>query len=192
MRENARMTVRGRVLLVKRIAEGGWRVATAASAADVSVRTAYKWLARFRSGGEAMLADRRSAPRRTPRATPQTTVATVEALRRQRMTGPAVARVLGLPRSTVGAILRRIGLARLSALEPRPPVQRCERAAPSCIHVTIGHAASDMSTCMSPSMTRHGSLTPRSCHVLARRTRQAFCGGRSPGTPASASTSSAS
>jgi transposase InsO family protein len=138
MHENARMTVRGRVLLVKRIAEGGWPVATAASAAGVSVRTAYKWLARFRSGGEAMLADRSSAPRRTPRATPQTTVATVEALRRQRLTGPAIARQLGLPRSTVGAILRRIGLARLSALEPRPPVQRYERAAPGeLIHIDI-------------------------------------------------------
>ena len=51
--ENARMTVRGRVLLVKRIVESGWRVALAADAAGVSVRTAYKWLARYRAGGES-------------------------------------------------------------------------------------------------------------------------------------------
>lgn len=118
MHENARMTVRGRVLLVKRIEEDGWRIAAAAEAAGVSVRTAYKWLARFRSGGEAKLADRSSAPRRTPRATPQATVAAVEALRRQRRTGPAIARDLGLPRSTVGAILRRLGLGDFPSWTP--------------------------------------------------------------------------
>ena len=53
--ENARMTVRGRVLLVKRIVEGRWRLALAAEAAGISVRTAYKWLARYRAGGEAMV-----------------------------------------------------------------------------------------------------------------------------------------
>ena len=53
--ENARMTVRGRVLLVKRIVESGWRVALAADAAGVSVRTAYKWLARYRTGGEGAM-----------------------------------------------------------------------------------------------------------------------------------------
>lgn len=136
MHENARMTVRGRVLLVKRIEEDGWRIAAAAEAAGVSVRTAYKWLARFRSGGEAKLADRSSAPRRTPRATPQATVAAVEALRRQRRTGPAIARDLGLPRSTVGAILRRLGLGRLSVLDAKPPAIRYERQHPGdLIHV---------------------------------------------------------
>lgn len=136
MHENARMTVRGRVLLVKRIEEDGWRIAAAAEAAGVSVRTAYKWLVRFRSGGEAKLADRSSAPHRTPRATPQATVAAVEALRRQRRTGPAIARDLGLPRSTVGAILRRLGLGRLSVLDAKPPAIRYERQHPGdLIHV---------------------------------------------------------
>ncbi|MCC6735963.1 MAG: helix-turn-helix domain-containing protein, partial [Bauldia sp.] len=49
--KNARMTVLGRVLLVERIEKQGWRVADAAAAAGVSERTAYKWLARHRSGG---------------------------------------------------------------------------------------------------------------------------------------------
>ena len=60
--KNARMTVHGRALLVNRITVEGWRVADAAAAARVSVRTAYKWLARFRAGGERMLEDRSSAP----------------------------------------------------------------------------------------------------------------------------------
>ena len=136
--ENARMTVRGRVLLVKRIVESGWRVALAADAAGVSVRTAYKWLARYRTGGEAMLTDRSSAPARRPHAKPAATVAAIEALRRQRMSGPAIARHLALPRSTVGVILRRLGLGRIQALETRPPVIRYERQHPGeLIHVDI-------------------------------------------------------
>jgi transposase InsO family protein len=64
------------------------------------------------------------------------TVAAIERLRRERLTGPQVARALDLPRSTVGAILRRLGLGRLSALEPKPPVVRYERAAPGeLIHI---------------------------------------------------------
>jgi transposase InsO family protein len=136
--ENARMTVRGRVLLVKRIVEGRWRVASAAEAAGVSARTAYKWLARYRAGGEAMLADRSSAPLRRPHAKPAATIAAVETLRRQRLSGPAIARDLALPRSTVGAILRRLGLGRLEALDERPPAIRYERQRPGeLIHVDI-------------------------------------------------------
>jgi transposase InsO family protein len=134
--KNARLTVRGRVFLVKRIVEDGWRVASASQAAGVSVRTAYKWLARYRTGGEAMLTDRSSALARTPHATPAATVATVGALRRRRMSGPAIARDLGLARSTVGAILGRIGLGRLAALEAKPPAIRHERQYPGeLIHV---------------------------------------------------------
>ena len=44
--KNARMTVHGRALLVKRIEDEDWPVAEAARAAGVSERTAYKWLAR--------------------------------------------------------------------------------------------------------------------------------------------------
>ena len=125
--KNARMTVHGRALLVKRVEIEGWRVAEAASAAGVSERTAYKWLARYRAGGERMLQDRSS---------PAETIAAIERLRRQRMTGPQIARRLDLPRSTIGVILRRLGLGRLKALDPKPPVVRYERAAPGeLIHI---------------------------------------------------------
>ncbi|WP_410369464.1 leucine zipper domain-containing protein [Chelatococcus asaccharovorans] len=90
------MTVHGRVLLVNRIVAGGWRVADAARAAGISERTAYKWLARFRAGGERMLHDRSSAPGRMPHATPVATIEAVEGLRRRRLSGPAIARELGL------------------------------------------------------------------------------------------------
>ncbi|MEQ9836365.1 MAG: IS481 family transposase [Roseitalea porphyridii] len=134
--KNARMTVHGRALLVKRIFEEGWPVAEAAKAAGVSTRTAYKWLARYRAGGERMLHDRSSAPARCPHRLPAETVAEIERLRRQRLTGPQIARHLALPLSTVGAILRRLGLGRLSALDPKPSVIRYERAAPGeLIHI---------------------------------------------------------
>ena len=160
---NARMTVRGRVLLVKRIVEGRWRVALAAEAAGVSVRTAYKWLARYRAGGEAVLTDKSSAPLRLPHAKPAATVAAIEALRRQRMSGPAIARHLALPRSTVGVILRRLGLCRIQALETRSPVTGAAKA-------TI--AASAGNACMCPSTTLHALPTPK-CWLTRRKKRPA-------------------
>ena len=128
--QHARMTVHGRALLVSRVRQDGWRVVDAAGAAGVSERTAYKWLARHKAGGERMLHDRSSAPARPHRRLPAETIAAIERLRRERLSGPAIARQLDLPRSTVGAVLRRLGLGRLAALDPKPPVVRYERERP--------------------------------------------------------------
>jgi transposase InsO family protein len=127
--KNARMTVHGRLLLVQRVRAAGWRVVDAAAAGGVSVRTAYTWLARYRDGGEPALHDRSSAPARSPSQLPADAIATIERLRRQRWSGPRIARALRRPGSTVGTVLRRLGLGRLSALEVPPPVVRYERAA---------------------------------------------------------------
>jgi transposase InsO family protein len=127
--QNARMTFHGRLLLVRRVREAGWRVIDAAVAAGVSERTAYTWLKRFRDGGEPALHDRSSAPARSPSRLPADIIATIERLRRQRWSGPRIARALGRPGSTVGTVLRRHGLGRLSVLEPTPPALRYERAA---------------------------------------------------------------
>ena len=56
-----------------------------------SERTAYNWLARYRAGGAAALADRSSAPGHCPHATPAGQVAAIERLRRQRLSGPQIA-----------------------------------------------------------------------------------------------------
>jgi transposase InsO family protein len=128
--EHARMTVHGRVLLVNRVRCQGWRVVEAARAAGISERTAYKWLARHRAGGERMLHDRSSAAARCRHRLPVETVAAIERLRRERLSGPAIARQLGRPRSTVGAVLRRLGLGRLQTLDPKPPIIRYERDRP--------------------------------------------------------------
>ena len=135
--KNARLTPAGRALLAQRV-ESGWPMKAAAQAAGVSRRTGYKWLGRHRLGGERRHYDRSSAPRRCPRETPKPLLAEIERLRRERLTGPVIAARLGMARSTVGLILRRMGLGKLSALEPRTPVIRYERAAPGeMIHLDI-------------------------------------------------------
>jgi transposase InsO family protein len=135
--KNARLTPSGRALLAARVTDG-WTVKSAALAAGVWLRTAHKWLGRHRLGGERRHHDRSSAPRRCPRRTSPQRLAEIEALRRQRMSGPQIARMLGMARSTVGLLLRRLGLGRLSQLEPKAPVVRYEKAAPGeLIHIDI-------------------------------------------------------
>jgi transposase InsO family protein len=108
--------------------EAGWSVARAAEAFGVSARTGYRWRARHRCGED--LRDRSSAPRRCPHRIPAERIAEIERLRRTRMTGPAIAAALGMARSTVGLILRRLGLGKLKMLDPKAPVIRYERNRP--------------------------------------------------------------
>jgi len=136
--KNARLTPSGRAVMIGRIELQGWPVRRAAESSGVSERTAHRWLARHRLGGERRLCDRSSAPRRCPRKTSPQRITEIEQLRRQRLSGPAIARALDLPRSTVGAVLRRLGLGKLRALEPKQAANRYERAAPGeLIHLDI-------------------------------------------------------
>jgi hypothetical protein len=64
MHKNARLTPQGRLLLVQRVTDSAWTVRSAADAAGLSERQAYRWLARCRAGGAAALLDRSSAPQR--------------------------------------------------------------------------------------------------------------------------------
>lgn len=128
--KNARLTPQGQLLMVRRIEEEGWKVADAASAAGLSERRAYEWLKRYRAGGEIALHDRSSPPARYRTPAPNLRDAEIERLRRQRMPGDRIAHLLGLPRSTVGAVLRRLGLGRLKALDPPPAVVRYQRERP--------------------------------------------------------------
>ncbi len=135
----ARSCPASRELLVRRISDEGWRAGDAARAAGVSTRTAYKWLARFRSDGIVGLRDRSSRPLRMPRLTPSEWQQQVVSLRRDhRMTSPAIARQLRLPRSTVCRILRRAGIARLRDLDPPPVIRRYEKQRPGeLVHIDI-------------------------------------------------------
>jgi transposase InsO family protein len=109
-----------------------------ATALGVSERTVAKWLARYRTEGEAGLADRSSRPHRTPRATAADVVEQVIVLRRQRLCGKQIAAALALSPATVSRILRKARLSRLRDLDPPEPVRRYERAHPGeLIHIDI-------------------------------------------------------
>jgi transposase InsO family protein len=127
---NARLTPRGRLILVERIA-GGWPVSRAAAAAGISRQTGSKWWNRYRREGKEGLFDRRSRVHRQARALDAAVVDHLCRLRHQLRVGPhRLAWRTGLSRSTIYAVLRRQRLSRLDRLEPRPPVVRYERAAP--------------------------------------------------------------
>jgi len=133
---NARLTQRGRLRLVIQHLEEGRSLSELAAENGISLRCAYRWLARYRSGGVASLADRRSV-RRTQRRTldPQQLQHAVD-LRHERCTLRRVARVLAAPLSTVGRVLKAIGLGRLTNLQPAEPVRRYQWAQPGdMIHV---------------------------------------------------------
>ena len=138
LHKHARLSPRGRALLVDRILIQGLRVEEAAHAAGVSVRTAYKWLKRFKEEGSGGLTDRSSRPRHCPHATAPRIVDQVLEQRRARQTYRQIAEQLSVATSTVARLLRRAGLHRLAELEPAAPHNRYEYAAPGqLLHLDI-------------------------------------------------------
>jgi transposase InsO family protein len=134
---NARLSVKGRRLLIERIEDAGWSLAAAAEAAGVSDRTARKWLRRWRAEGDAGLVDRSSAPHRSPTRTDEKTVQLIAGLRRLRFTAPELADLLDMPVSTISAVLKRIGMGKLGRLGLEPAV-RYERERPGeLIHIDV-------------------------------------------------------
>ncbi len=100
--KNARLTPKGREILVCRIVNEGLRVEEAAQASGVSVRTAYKWLARYRAQGREGLRDGSSRPVNCPHRTSQAQRAAILTLRRARCTYREISRRTGVAHSTVG------------------------------------------------------------------------------------------
>jgi transposase InsO family protein len=136
--QNARLTVHSREQLARRVVEQGCTLKLAAASFSVSARTAGKWVRRYREHGPAGLEDRSSRPHRLRRPTSAELVHRVEQLRRQRWSGLRIARQTGLSRATVSRILRRLKLSRRRDLEPRPVVERYERAhAGDLLHLDI-------------------------------------------------------
>ncbi len=140
--KNARLTVHGRVLVVRRALEQGMRPAEVAQAMGVSVRTVHKWLRRYREEGWAGLHNRSSRPRCCSHRTPEGIRQQVIQRRRQCQTCRRIAGELGISVSTVARIARAAGLGRLPGLEPPPPVCRYEHKAPGdLLHLDIKRLA---------------------------------------------------
>lgn len=135
---NAALGPKGRFTMVRRVVEQDWSLAEAAEAAGVSERTCWKWVGRYRAEGDAGLVDRSSAPRSVPHRTNDERLGVIVALRKLRLTGQDIALALGMPASTVSGILTRVGLGKLSRLEPPEPVIRYERERPGeLIHIDV-------------------------------------------------------
>ena len=137
----ARLTEFGRGLLIERVLQEGWTAAATAEAAGVSRATVYKWLGRYRREGTAGLRDRSSRPACSPRRLSAAAEERVLRLRRSRKLGPhRLAALLGVPRSTCYAVLRRHQLHRLDWLDrlSAEVIRRYERERPGeLIHVDI-------------------------------------------------------
>lgn len=154
--KNARLTPKGREAMVRAVVDCGLSKVIAAQRFNTTPKTVAKWVRRFRAEGVDGLRDRSSRPLSSPGQTPAATCARVEALRRQRRTGKQIAAEIGISPATVSRVLRRLGLNRLSALEPAEPVRRYEREKPGeMIHIdikklgrfnTIGHRMTGVRT----------------------------------------------
>lgn len=136
--KNARTTPRSRALMVQRIVHEHWPVSAVAIAFGVSERTVYKWLARYRTEGLRGLGDRRSIAHRRPHALAPAWLALIRLLRQAKLVAAEIAARLPLARSTVSAVLSRLGLGRLRYLNPPPPVHRYEWSHPGAlVHMDI-------------------------------------------------------
>jgi transposase InsO family protein len=126
MHKNARLTPKGREVMLARLQAGQHQV-DVAQAMGVSLTTVKKWLRRYRAEGPGGLLNRSSRPARCPRQLPEGMRTRIIALRQQRRTGRYIARQLSVSGASVSRVLRRAKLSRWRELEPRPPVRRYER-----------------------------------------------------------------
>lgn len=100
--KNARLTPLGRERMVTLVLSGQTPKAVG-EAVGVCPRTVRKWVERFEAKGLAGLQDRSSRPQHLRQPTPQATVDRIETLRRQRLTGKAIAAETGVSPATVSA-----------------------------------------------------------------------------------------
>ena len=128
--KHARLTPKGRALLVERVLEQGWTVQEASAAAGVSRRTTYKWIHRFEAEGPQGLFDRSSRPHHSPTAIPKRKRRRIEQLRRRRWPMWRIAQDQGCSRSAVSRFMSKVGLSRLKSLDPIEPIVRYERERP--------------------------------------------------------------
>jgi transposase InsO family protein len=138
---NAALTPRGRLRLARLVVDEGWPIARAAERYEVSWPTARRWAERYRRHGVAGMADRSSRPRHSPSKTPQPLVRKIVHLRWKQRLGPVqIAGRLGMPASTVHAVLTRCRLNRLRYIDHATgePIRRYEHDHPGAmLHVDV-------------------------------------------------------
>ena len=138
---NAALTPRARLRMAKLIVEESYTCSWAAKMFMVSPRTAAKWARRYRAEGQAGMLDRSSRPHRSPTKTSEAVKRQVVQLRWRKRLGPVqIAGRLGMPASTVHAVLVRCRINRLSNIDriTGEPIRRYEHDRPGAlIHVDV-------------------------------------------------------
>ena len=138
---NAALTPKHRLRLARLVVEDGWSPSRAAEFFNVSWRTAAKWAQRYREEGPAGMVDRSSARHTQHARTPAPVVRKIVHLRWKQRLGPVpIAAKLGMPASTVHAVLSRCRLNRLTHIDrvTGEPARRYERSRPGeLIHVDV-------------------------------------------------------
>ena len=138
---NAALTPRARLRLARLVVEDGWPIPRAAERFEVAWRTAKKWADRYREEGPAGMFDRSSRPHRQPNRTPTSVVRQIVRLRLRRRLGPVeIGDALGMPASTVHAVLVRCRLNRLTYLDRATgePIRRYEHEKPAdMLHMDV-------------------------------------------------------
>lgn len=138
---NAALTPRQRLRVARLIVDDGWPVSQAAKAFNCSWPTANRWAERYAAMGEAGMQDRSSRPHRIPNRTSQELVRKIVRLRWRKRLGPVqIGATVGVPASTVHAVLVRCRLNRLSHVDRRTGevVRRYEHETPGAmIHVDV-------------------------------------------------------
>ncbi len=141
LHRNAALVPRARLRLARLIVDDGWPVAQAARRFEVSWRTAKRWADRYREHGAEAMTDRSSRPQRSPTRTPQPAVRKIVHLRWKQRLGPVqIGGRLGMPASTVHAVLTRCRLSKLSHIDrvTGEPVRRYEHDRPGAmLHVDV-------------------------------------------------------
>jgi transposase InsO family protein len=142
------LTPRARWKLAHLVVEQRWTLTAAARRFEVDPKTARRWAGRYAALCAAGhrpevgdMQDRSSRPLRCPTRTPRPVVKRIVRLRWRQRLGPVeIGHQLGLPASTVHAVLVRCRLHRLSHLDRRTgePIRRYEHNQPGAlIHVDV-------------------------------------------------------
>lgn len=145
---NARLTPRGRQLLVQRVRDQGIPVAHVAKSMGISRQCAHRWVRRFDEEGWSGLEDRSSRPHHSPNAIGARHVVRVLRARDKHRCGPAeLALLTGVAERSVTRILRRHNVPTLFECDPmtgevirasRATVRRYERERPGeLVHVDV-------------------------------------------------------
>jgi transposase InsO family protein len=138
---NATLTPITRLRLARLVVDAGWTYSSAAAMFMVSPRTAKKWADRYRLDGPGGMVDRSSRPHHSPTRTSTSVVRAIVGLRWRYRLGPVqIGGRLGMPPSTVHAVLVRCRVNRLSRIDrvTGEPLRRYEHDHPgSLIHVDV-------------------------------------------------------